>query len=447
MIDPQHAGVAHVGAVQRAEGGPAARARRRADSAPAGSSSVPGRRTDRAARRSVTPRASSCCVRPRLPRRPAPRRPRDRDRSQSRAPPARALGGPPEAGGRRAIGRRGRTRRPDGSARSPCRSLWVRRRAESCGQTRQFAPASPSAIAWKAAKRRRASPPDLDEGIVVGDERIAWARAADAGEGLAPGFERGSLGAPDGVVLDTLGRGRGGECRRQRGERRVDRLVARQPGAVESVDEYRIEEAPIGGMIGAGALPVAREQHMQRADAEIGRPGAASRLARAARASRSRRCPGRPVLRCAPERVELGGDAEPLALRRRSELIGLRRGDRQRAFDAVDDEPVAADRQRRQRDRALGDACARRAGRGGRRRRPRRAIRRRPRPPASMRASTARGRSRKGATVRLVEAQHERKGQAARRVSSTSRSGCRAPRPRCRPRGRARREGRSWSRA
>ena len=92
---------------------------------------------------------------------------------------------------------------------------------------------------------------------------------------------------------------------------------------------------------------------MQRAHAEIGRPGAAGLLAR----ERQRREVADPLvamLTRAPQGIELGGDAKPLAVSR-ARALGLRRGDRQRAFDAVHNEPVAADRQRRQRDRALGD--------------------------------------------------------------------------------------------
>ena len=170
------------------------------------------------------------------------------------------------------------------------------------------------------------------ERVVVGDERIAGACGADAGEGRAPGFERGSLGAPYRVILDVRGRGRGCERRRERGERLVDRRVARQARAVERVDQYRIEEPAIGGIIGTGSVPVAREQHMERADAEIGRPGGAGLLAR----EREGREVADPLVRTVAVRtsqgVKLGGHAEPLALRRRG-AEGFRRGDGQRAFE------------------------------------------------------------------------------------------------------------------
>ena len=66
-------------------------------------------------------------------------------------------------------------------------------------------------------------------------------------------------------------------------------------------------------MIGARALAVAREQHVHRADAEIGRPGAARRLAR----ERERREVADPLVAVPrAQRVELRGDAEALALRR-----------------------------------------------------------------------------------------------------------------------------------
>ena len=170
--------------------------------------------------------------------------------------------------------------------------------------------------------------------MVVGDQRIARPRGAGAGECGAPGFERRALGAPDGLVLDSFGHGRGRERGRQARERGVDRLVARQAGAVERVDENWIEEAAIGRVIGARAIAVAREQHVQRADAEIGRPGGAGLLA----GERQRREVADPlvaaVLVGAPQGVELGGDAEPLAQRRLG-AVGFRRGDGQRAFDAI----------------------------------------------------------------------------------------------------------------
>ena len=57
------------------------------------------------------------------------------------------------------------------------------------------------------------------------------------------------------------------------------------------------------------------------------------------------------------ERIELSGDAKAFA-QRRFVAIGLRRRDGERAFDAAHNEAVAADRQLRQRDPALGDGAS-----------------------------------------------------------------------------------------
>ena len=97
---------------------------------------------------------------PSPPRRRAPRRPRDRDRSRCRgrslrpAPPRR------RAGGRRAIGRRGRRRRrrhcsPATWSSAPRFAVAQRRRASVANPR----PPRSRAIASKMAKRRSASPP------------------------------------------------------------------------------------------------------------------------------------------------------------------------------------------------------------------------------------------------------------------------------------------------
>ena len=83
------------------------------------------------------------------------------------------------------------------------------------------------------------------------------------------------LGKPYLFVLDRFCRRRGGEPRRQGRECGVDRLVAREARIVEHIDEDRIEKPAIRRVIGARPASVAREQHMQRADAEIGRAGLA----------------------------------------------------------------------------------------------------------------------------------------------------------------------------
>ena len=160
---------------------------------------------------------------------------------------------------------------------------------------------------------------------MLGEQRMPRPAHAGAGEGRVERFERGALDRPDRGIVDEprrRGRGDGGP---QRAERGLERLVARQVG-IENVDEDRIEEAAVGRMIGARPLPVVREQHVHRADAEIGRPRAARRLAR----ERERREVADPLIPRAAQGVELRGDAEPLAQRRLGS-IALGRRDGQRA--------------------------------------------------------------------------------------------------------------------
>ena len=85
-----------------------------------------------------------------------------------------------------------------------------------------------------------------------------------------------------------------------------------RPAIVEHIDEDRVEEAAIRGVIGARPASVAREQHMQRADAEISRAG----LARLFACDRERGKVADPLVATALVRaaqgVELSGGAEAL---------------------------------------------------------------------------------------------------------------------------------------
>ena len=180
VVDAQHARVAHVGGVERAEVAPA-RARRRADSAPAGSSSAPGSRTDRAARRGRAARRARRHA-PTLRRRPGPRRPRDPGRSRWRV-----RGRAPLCAARPSC--RSATHWQKRAKSKPARSLSIAAAIAAgspsrrpCGQRRHVSPASPAAIAWKAPKRLSLSPPVGDEGAVFGDEPVVRPRRSDAGE-------------------------------------------------------------------------------------------------------------------------------------------------------------------------------------------------------------------------------------------------------------------------
>ena len=130
----------------------------------------------------------------------------------------------------------------------------------------------------------------------------------------------------------------------------------RKSGSVENVNQDRIEIAAVGGMVRAAPLPVVREQHVHRADAEIGRASAARFFARE-REGREVADPLVATPRCpTPESVELGGDAEPFAQGGRRP-ISLGRRDGQPAFDAVEDKAMPPNRQFGQVNRSLRDAA------------------------------------------------------------------------------------------
>ena len=98
-----------------------------------------------------------------------------------------------------------------------------------------------------------------DECQMSTNMRLVRPRRAGARESGDERLERGALDRPDGRVVDEPGRGGGGDRGSSAAERRIEGFVARQSG-VENVDVDRIEEAPVGGMIGARPLAVVREE-------------------------------------------------------------------------------------------------------------------------------------------------------------------------------------------
>ena len=201
MVDAQHAGVAHVGGVERAQGRPALHARRRADWARAGSSSAP--RRERIGRRADDTRLARARRRaPRPPPRRAPRRPRDRGRSRSRGR-ARALAPRrAQADGRRATGRR--------AAKSKAlRSLGDRALDRLRVAVAQRAgPESPVRAGLAGCDRLEGGEPPqriaagLDERAVLCEEPDLRPREAGAVEGRMERRERRALDRPDRRIVD-----------------------------------------------------------------------------------------------------------------------------------------------------------------------------------------------------------------------------------------------------
>ena len=158
VVDAQHAGVAHVGAIERGEPRPALAGagervgRRQVPVLPAGS------RTGRAARR---PRRLA-----RVPRVRPGLRAVGRRADGEIAVEADLEAAPARAARRRAkltvgepLAEQGEVERVRACARSPPRSRVASPSRKASGQSRQFAPASLAAIAWNAANRRSARRP------------------------------------------------------------------------------------------------------------------------------------------------------------------------------------------------------------------------------------------------------------------------------------------------
>ncbi len=292
MVDAQHAGVAHVGAVDRVERGPAvARAgerieRRQAPVLPLGGERI-RRRADRDASREFRG------VRPGFG---AVRRGADGKiaiEPDLQAALARALRGSPELAVGQPLAEEGELEglaAPlDRAPRSPSLPRRASLAATGASPRRLLPPRSPG-------RRRSAAKPRRPKSRICGSRRPAdrpAARRRARAERCAPGFQRRALGAPDGVILDMLGRGSGGESGRRRRQRGAQRLVARQARVVERVDENRIEEAAIRGIIGARAVPLVAGTACA-AGSRRNRPPPRRRPSRPrAPASRSRRSPGR----------------------------------------------------------------------------------------------------------------------------------------------------------
>ena len=160
VIDAQHAGVAHVGAVDSAERGPAlARAgqrigRRQAPVLPLDGEWI-GRRADRDAMR------KRACMRPGFG---AVRRGADRKiavEADLQAVVPRALGGSPKLAVGEPLAEKGELEALAVAFDRMVDRLWVAVAQILRPESANSAPASPSAAAWKAAKRRNVSPPDL----------------------------------------------------------------------------------------------------------------------------------------------------------------------------------------------------------------------------------------------------------------------------------------------
>ena len=279
VIDAQHAGVTHVGAVDRAQRRPAlTRAGQRIGRRQAPVLALDGKRIGRRPDGDAARKRSS--VRPGFG---AVRRGPDREiavEPDLEAAFARALGRPPKLAIGEPLAKEGELERC-----AVALDRLVDRLGLAVAQILRPEPPILAGLSVGGRLEGGEAPQRLAarsrERMIVGDERIAWLRRAQAGERRAPGFERDPLGSPHGLVRDIFGRRSRGELGRQRRQRGAQRLVARQAGVVERVDQDRVEEAAIRGVIGARPLPVAGKQHVQRAQAEVSRPSAAGLFARA----------------------------------------------------------------------------------------------------------------------------------------------------------------------
>ena len=185
-----------------------------------------------------------------------------------------------------------------------------------------------------------------DERRMFGEQRIMRLREPRALESGPARLQQIFLEAPDGFILHRSGVRRIGDAIGASGDRRLQRGVARQVGAVQRIDIDRIEKAPVGRIIGARAFAIVGEKNMQRIDAERRRADSPRRFAKQAeRGEIADALVARAGRAFAPLRIELRAEAEAPAPRAFGEIGGLRR-DRQFAGDIIGEQAMAADRQR-----------------------------------------------------------------------------------------------------
>ena len=122
------------------------------------------------------------------------------------------------------------------------------------------------------------------ESVEFGEQRVVGTRGAGAQERGEAILQRDALDAPNRVVVDRGEFRDGAEPLAERRGGGAPFLVRRQAVLGQRVDEDRVEKTPVGGVIGASAAAFAGEQHVHRADAEIGGP--ALRRARGGEAER-----------------------------------------------------------------------------------------------------------------------------------------------------------------
>ena len=212
---------------------------------------------------------------------------------------------------------------------------------------------------FRVAQRLRPAPPvlagallgdrleggeTLQRGAAIGAERVHLAVAAEGGAG---GLQHRALGRPDGGIVHQPGRrqlGKGGRIVRHRGagHRRI------QPAILAGhVDIDRVEEPPVGRVIGAGALAIVGEQRVQRVEPDHRRPGPRRRPGQAGERGEVADA----LIAGPPHRIEMRRHTEPppaLAQRRR-QVAGARgrRSARRRSAarppaTAASDRPAAA---------------------------------------------------------------------------------------------------------
>ena len=194
-----------------------------------------------------------------------------------------------------------------------------------------------------------------DEALELGDARIGARAPLEVREACV---EDRPLDLPDGAIVDVLLRR---EARDARAVLRVERTRGGRIGEIGhalDVDVHRVEEAPVGRMIGTGAVPVVREQRMQRIDADE----AAARARGGFAEQRERSEIPDALVAAPPQRIQVRREPEParaVAQVRRQEAAVRR--DENTAFDpgaVVGFQRVDAGRQRRQREHPLRDSAA-----------------------------------------------------------------------------------------
>ena len=142
-----------------------------------------------------------------------------------------------------------------------------------------------------------------NEAVELGDERVGARAQLEMREACV---EERTLRLPHRLVVDVHLRREARDARPQLRVQRLRRGRLGEVGHALDVDVDRIEEAPVGRMVGAGALPVARKERVQRTDACEAAAGAGGGFTQ----QRERREIADALVAAPPQRIQVRRESE-----------------------------------------------------------------------------------------------------------------------------------------